>query len=55
MARLEYEPRLEVYDKLLKYALKNCEAFMLVLCNYYKDPLYQELKSYNLKRSWSLW
>ena len=42
MARLEYEPRLEVYDKLLKYALKNCDAFMLVLCNYYKDPLYQE-------------
>jgi len=42
MFEFEYEPRVDVYERLIKYALKTSDAFMFVICNYGGDSLFEE-------------
>lgn len=32
----------DTYEKLIRYALKTCDAFMFVCCNYYNSGIYKK-------------
>ena len=42
MPEIVYEPRTKKYEDLVRYAIDSSDAFMFLVCDYNRDPIFQE-------------